>query len=144
MDLAEEGRRRKNYVSARKRRSDLEAAEVRLGFLVNQTKGWSGEFERLQSFTGAKAVLWSIACLLVEAVQPSVFGHTSPLWTQRSRCCFAAGMETKFEPGEPDIVDEITSRFKDKERANTSLLAYQGEQQLEMNRIADEIKEVWA
>ncbi|KAL1524719.1 hypothetical protein AB1Y20_019603 [Prymnesium parvum] len=105
IELAQENRRRKSYVSSRKRRADLEAAEVQLGFLVNQVKGWSGEFDRLQTFTG---------------------------------------METKFEPGEPHIVHEITSRFKDKERANTSLLAYQGEQQLEMSRLTDETREVTA
>eukprot|EP00966_Prymnesium_polylepis_P088997 2059807-Prymnesium_polylepis.1 len=53
-------------------------------------------------------------------------------------------METKFEPGEPHIVDEITSRFKEKEATNTSLLAYQGEQQIEMNNLTDEIRETQA
>lgn len=57
MELTEESRRRKNYFACRKRRSELEAAEVRLGFLVNQVKGWSGEFDRLQSFTGERRVL---------------------------------------------------------------------------------------
>ena len=69
MEVQEESRRRKQYTATRKRRQELESAEVRLGFLVNQVKGWSSEFDRLQSFTG---------------------------------------METRFEPGESHIVDEIT------------------------------------
>merc|ERR1719502_355497 len=42
------------------------------------------------------------------------------------------GMDSKFVPGEPQIVDEITNRFLEKERANTSLLRYLHEQQAEM------------
>lgn len=37
------------------------------------------------------------------------------------------GMDQKFEPGAQGIVDEITERFKEKERANTSLLRWLGQ-----------------
>ena len=49
------------------------------------------------------------------------------------------GMETKFEPGESHIVDEITSRYQEKERANTSLLRYLNEQQAEV-RMLEELR----
>ena len=49
---SEEMRRRQNYVKTRQRRGELEAAETRFGFLANQVKGWDGEFQRLQAFTG--------------------------------------------------------------------------------------------
>jgi hypothetical protein len=39
-------------------------------------------------------------------------------------------MEYKFRPGQLQIVDEITSRFSEKERANTSLLRFLHEQEV--------------
>merc|ERR1740130_1530899 len=95
----EEARKRKLYISGRLRRGELEAKETRYGFLANQVKGWDGEFQRLQAFTG---------------------------------------MDSKYTPGEGHIVDEITNRFLEKERANTSLLRYLHEQQAEMTEIDDE------
>ena len=92
----EEARKRKLYISGRLRRGELEAKETRYGFLANQVKGWDGEFQRLQAFTG---------------------------------------MDSKYTPGEGHIVDEITNRFLEKERANTSLLRYLHEQQAEMSDI---------
>ena len=44
-------------------------------------------------------------------------------------------MDSKYTPGEGHIVDEITNRFLEKERANTSLLRYLHEQQAEMSDI---------
>jgi hypothetical protein len=35
---AEEARRRRNYADARQRRSELESAETRVGFLANQVR----------------------------------------------------------------------------------------------------------
>lgn len=96
---AEETRRRRSYVAGRQRRSELEMAETRFGFLSNQVKGWDSEFERLQSFTG---------------------------------------MSSKFEPGQPHIVDEITSRFLKKEGTHTSILRFLHEQQCEMVALAEE------
>lgn len=49
---AEEERRRREYISSRSRRGELERAETRFGFLANQALGWDAEFERLQSFSG--------------------------------------------------------------------------------------------
>merc|ERR1740133_899523 len=95
----EEARKRKRYITGRLRRGELEAKETRYGFLANQVKGWDGEFQRLQAFTG---------------------------------------MDSKYTPGEGHIVDEITNRFLEKERANTSLLRYLHEQQAEMTEIDDE------
>ena len=95
----EEARKRKLYITGRLRRGELEAKETRYGFLANQVKGWDGEFQRLQAFTG---------------------------------------MDSKYTPGEGHIVDEITNRFLEKERANTSLLRYLHEQQAEMTEIDDE------
>merc|ERR1740130_2151182 len=95
----EEARKRKLYITGRLRRGELEAKETRYGFLANQVKGWDGEFQRLQAFTG---------------------------------------MDSKYTPGEWHIVDEITNRFLEKERANTSLLRYLHEQQAEMTEIDDE------
>ena len=48
----EEQRRRRSYGSGRERREMYESAEVRLGFLTAQSRGWESEFERLQAFTG--------------------------------------------------------------------------------------------
>ena len=42
-------------------------------------------------------------------------------------------MDSKYTPGEGHIVDEITNRFLEKERANTSLLRYLHEQQVSLN-----------
>jgi hypothetical protein len=39
-------------------------------------------------------------------------------------------MESKFVPGQSHIVDEITSRFLEKERANASLLSFLHEQEV--------------
>ena len=95
----EEARKRKLYITGRLRRGELEAKETRYGFLANQVKGWDGEFQRLQAFTG---------------------------------------MDSKYTPGEGHIVDEITNRFLEKERANTSLLRYLHEQQAEMSEMDEE------
>ena len=50
------------------------------------------------------------------------------------------GMDQKFEPGAQGIVDEITERFKEKERANTSLLRYLHEQQAEIREIESQTR----
>ncbi len=47
-------------------------------------------------------------------------------------------MDMKFEPGSPHIIDEITSRFLEKERANTSLLSFLNEQSDAMSRLEEE------
>ena len=39
-------------LAGRLRRGELECKETRYGFLANQVKGWDGEFQRLQAFTG--------------------------------------------------------------------------------------------
>ena len=49
-------------------------------------------------------------------------------------------MDSKYTPGEGHIVDEITNRFLEKERANTSLLRYLHEQQAEMFDMDEEMK----
>ena len=99
MQDQEEVRCRQAYAKGRKQRSELEAAEVRFGYLTSQARGWESEFERLQTFTG---------------------------------------METKFAPGQNHIVDEITSRYAEKERANTSLLRYLNEQQAECHALEEQ------
>ena len=52
MQDQEEVRCRQAYAKGRKQRSELEAAEVRFGYLTSQARGWESEFERLQTFTG--------------------------------------------------------------------------------------------
>ena len=103
MQDQEEVRRRQAYAKGRRQRSELEAAEVRFGFLTSQARGWESEFERLQTFTG---------------------------------------METKFTPGQNHIVDEITSRYAEKERANTSLLRYLNEQQAECHGLEERGRQI--
>eukprot|EP00967_Tisochrysis_lutea_P087654 scaffold124076_cov20-Tisochrysis_lutea.AAC.1 len=45
-------------------------------------------------------------------------------------------MDSKFEPGQKHIVEEITSRFLEKERTNTSLLRFLHEQEVSVTRNA--------
>jgi len=55
------------------------------------------------------------------------------------------GMETKFDPREKEgkqVVEEITSRYAEKERANTSLLRYLNEQQAEIGSLTEQHKEM--
>ena len=99
LDDEEETRKRRLYVTGRLRRGELEAKETRYGFLANQVKGWDGEFQRLQAFTG---------------------------------------MDSSYKPGDDHIVNEVTNRFLEKERANTSLLRYLHEQQAEMIELEEE------
>jgi len=54
------------------------------------------------------------------------------------------GMETKFVPGETHIVDEITARYAEKERANTSLLRYLNEQQSEVATLSEQHRDMQA
>lgn len=101
MEDDEELRRRQLCARTRRQRSELEAKEVRFGYLASQARGWEAEFERLQQFTG---------------------------------------MDTRFVPGDHHIVDEITSRYGEKERANTSLLRYLNEMQAEQPRLIEAAK----
>lgn len=49
-------------------------------------------------------------------------------------------MDSKFEPGQKHIVEEITSRFLEKERTNTSLLRFLHEQESELTSLRDELR----